>query len=259
MKALWKGSISFALVNIPVRLYSAAHRRDYAFHLVHGRCSTRLRYERYCPSCGVEVPWEETAHAYEYDGGRLVTFTDEELERIPVRTSKSIEILKFVDWREIDPVYYDKPYYLEPDEGGERAYALLRATIRSSDKVGLAKITLKDREHVAVLRVSHDALALHTLYYADELTRPETLHIPGRVALDEKELVLSMELARHFLGDFDITQYHDEFREALVELIRSRAEGRKMKAAPKVEREKVFNLMDALKKSLEKAPERKAV
>ncbi len=252
MKAIWKGNISFALVNIPVKLYSAAHKRDINFHLLHKKCSTPINYERYCSTCKTDVAWEDTTHGYEYEKGKFVVISDEEIEHIPVKTSKSIDILRFVDAREIEPIYYDRSYYLEPVEGGERAYALLRETMKSSGKVALAKITFKDKEHIAILRVFHDIIMLHTLFYTDEIANPDSLNIPKKVQLDTKEFALASELVRHFLGKFNPDIYHDEFRDSLMDLIKAKIAGKEIRIAPKREVEKVVSLMDALKKSLEK-------
>lgn len=252
MKALWKGNISFALVNIPVKLYGASHKRDLSFHLLHTKCSTPLHYERYCPTCKADVAWEDTVHGYEYEKDKFVVVTDDEIEHIPIKTSKSIDILRFIDSKEIESIYYDKAYYLEPVEGGERAYAMLRETMKETGKVALAKITFKNREHVAVIRVYHEALLLQSLLYTEDIVKPETLNIPKKIALDDKELALATELVRHFLGKFNIDSYHDEFRDSLMELIKAKIAGREIKIAPKKEVEKVVSLMDALKKSLGK-------
>lgn len=258
MKAVWKGNISFALVNIPVKLYGASHKRDMSFHLLHRKCSTPLYHERYCPTCKVEVAWEDTVHGYEYEKDRFVVVTDEEIEHIPIRTSKSIDILRFIDSREIEPIYYDKAYYLEPDEGGERAYILLRETMKEAGRVALSKITIKNKEHVAVIRVFHDVLVLHTLFYTDEILKPEILNIPKKAVLNDKELALATELVRHFVGKFNIDSYHDEFKDSLMELIKAKIAGREVKIAPRREAEKVISLMDALKKSLKKGTKKKA-
>lgn len=252
MKALWKGNISFALINIPVKLYGASHKSDINFHLLHKKCSTPMTYERYCTTCKTDVAWEDTAHGYEYEKGKFVVISDEEIEHIPAKTAKSIDILRFFDAKEIDPIYYDKAYYLEPIEGGEKAYVLLRETMKATEKIALAKITFKDKEHIAVMRVFHDTLMLHTLFYADEIAKTEALNIPKKIALDPKEFALATELARHFLGKFNIDAYHDEFRDSLMELIKAKIAGKEIKIAPKKEVEKVVSLMDALKKSLEK-------
>lgn len=258
MKALWKGNISFALVNIPVKLYGATHKKDLSFHLLHRKCSSPLQYERYCPTCKAEVAWEDTVHGYEYEKDKFVIVTNEEIEHIPIKTSKSIDILRFIDAKEIKSIYYDKSYYLEPAEGGERAYALLRETIKDSEKAALAKITFKNREHVAVIRVYHDVLLLQTLLYEEDIVKPETLSIPKKIALDDKELSLAIELVRHFLGKFNIGSYHDEFRDSLTGLIKAKIAGKEIKVAHRKEAEKVVSLMDALKKSLAKGTKKKA-
>jgi DNA end-binding protein Ku len=258
MKALWKGNISFALVNIPVKLYGAAHKKDLSFHLLHKKCSSPLQYERYCPVCKADVAWEDTVHGYEYEKNKFVVLTDEEIEHIPIKTSKSIDILRFIDAKEIDSIYYDRAYYLEPVEGGERAYALLRETMKETGKLALAKITFKNREHVSILRVYHDLLLLQTLLYTDDIVNPETVNIPKKISLDDKELSLATELIRHFLGKFNIDSYHDGFRDALMGLIKAKIAGKEIKVAPKKEAEKVISLMDALKKSLAKGAKKKA-
>lgn len=179
-------------------------------------------------------------------------YTDEEIEHIPIKTSKSIYIQRFIYARDIESIYYDKSYYLEPVEGGERAYALLRETIKETGKVALAKISFKNREHIAIIKVFHDILMLQTLLYADEIVKPETLNIPKKIALDEKELSLSTELLRHFIGKFNIDSYHDEFRDSLMELIKAKIAGKEIKVAPMKEAEKVVSLMDALKKAFQR-------
>jgi DNA end-binding protein Ku len=166
--------------------------------MLHKKCSTPLNYERRCSTCNVTVPWEDIVHGYEYEKDKFVVIKDEELERIPATTSKSIDILRFFDLREIKPIYFDKSYYLEPTEGGERASALLREVIKDSGKVALAKITFKDKEHVGIIRVFHDALLLCTLYYADEIIKSEALNIPGKIELDPKELDLAKETRKTF-------------------------------------------------------------
>ena len=258
MKALWKGNISFALVNIPVKLYGASHKRDLSFHLLHKKCASPLHYERHCPACKVEVPWEETVHGYEYEKGKFVVVTDEEIEHIPLKTSKRIDILRFIDHEEIDPIYYDKAYYLEPVEGGERSYALLRETLKGTGKAALAKIAFKEKEHIAIVRDYRGTLTLHTLLYADEIVSREALNIPQKVDIDKKELALAAELVDRFLGRFNIEAYHDEFRDSLMEVIKAKIAGREVVVAPGKEAEKVVDLMEALKRSLEKSKKKKA-
>ena len=255
MKALWKGNISFALVSIPVRVYGATHSKSVSFHMLHKKCSTPLNYERHCPTCNMSVRWQDVLHGYEYEKNRFVTVTDEDLEKLPVKSTKSIDILRFIPDGEIEPIYYSRAYYLEPVEGGERAYSLLREIMKTGRQAALAKIAFKEKEHVSAIRLYQDALVLHTLYYADEIVKPESLNIPTKISLDRKELALAGELLMHFKGGFDIAAYHDEFRGALLELIKSKVAGREIKVAPVKEARKVVSLMDALKKSL-KAPKK---
>ncbi len=252
MKALWKGNISFALVNIPVNLYSATHSRSLDLHILHKKCSTPLHYERYCSTCGTGIPWEDTVRGYEYEKGKFVVITNEEMENITVKTSKGIDILRFIGAEEIPPIHYDKSYYLEPDNGGEHAYALLRETMKSSNKVGFAKITFKEKEHIAIIRVYQDILILHTLFYVEEIVKAETLNIPGKVSLDPKEIALAHELVRHFTGRFNIETFHDEYRKEMMKLIKAKIAGKEIRIAPKKEVERVVTLMEALKKSLER-------
>ncbi|GAB4388801.1 MAG: Ku protein [Thermodesulfovibrionales bacterium] len=251
MKAFWKGSVSFALVSIPVKLYTAARKKDVDFHLLHARCKTRLSYQRWCPACNAEVPWEDTVHGYEYEKGRFVVVTAEEMEALPVTTSKNIEVMRFVEERQIDPIYYDMSYYLEPVEGGERAYALLREAMRASGRVALSKVSFRNKEHVAVIRVYDGALTLQTLFYADEIARPEALNLPERTGLEKKELELAGTLIKSYAGDFDMEAQHDQYRDKMMELIKAKAAGKEMAAPPAREARKVVSLMDALKKSLE--------
>lgn len=252
MKALWKGNISFALLSIPVKLYNATHKKDISFHLLHKKCSTPLSYERYCSTCKTNVLWEDITHGYEYEKGKFVIITDEEIENIPIKTSKNIDILRFVDSKDIDPIYYDKAYYVEPDEGGEKAYILLKESMKALDKIALVKIVFKEKEHIALLRIFRDVLMLQTLFYADEIVKPEVLNIPKKVSTDTKELALATELIKHYTGKFNIEVYHDEFRDALMGLINAKIAGKEIKVPPKKEVEKVVSLMDALKKSLQK-------
>lgn len=258
MKSIWRGSVSFALLSIPVKAYGATRSKSVSFHLLHKKCSTPLNYERHCASCKAIVPWEDAVHGYEYEKGRFVTLTAQELAKIPVETAKSIDILRFVEIDEIEPIYYEKAYYLEPEQGGERAYALLLETMKSSGKAALAKVAFKEKEHVSVIRPRGPALVLHTLYYADEVVATDALSLPSKIRPDPKELNLASELIKKFVGKFNIEAYHDEYRDALMGVIKSKISGHEIKAPPKREAAKVVSLMDALKKSIQKEEKRKA-
>jgi len=251
MKALWKGNISLALVTIPVKLYGATKKKDISFHLLHRECSSPIKYEKFCPVCNRELFPDEIARAYEYEKGRYVIIEDRDIESIPVSTSKNINIIQFINETEIDPLYYERTYYLEPGEGGERAYVLLREAMKTTRTACLAKITLREREHIAILRVLRNLMALHTLYYADEVVQPESINVPEKIDLTPEETSLAIEIVKRFRAPLHLEEYHDEFREALMELIKSKIEGREIKVAPAEEVAKITNLMEALKKSLE--------
>jgi len=228
-------------------------------HLLHKKCSSPLKYERYCQGCGTDVEWEDIVHGYEYEKGKFVVLTDEELHSIHHERTRIMNILRFIDTREVDPLLYDNAYYLEPDEGGERAYILLRALLGEKGRSALVKIVLKEKEHMGILRVFRNALTLQTLHFMDEIAMPEVLHISEDVKLESKEYELGKELVRHFTGRFDESELHDESRESLMELIKTKIEGGEIKVTPEKEVKKVVNLMDALKRSLkEKLPERRS-
>lgn len=251
MKALWAGNITFGLVNIPVKLYGATHRGELSFHLLHKKCLTPINYEKYCSTCNTHLEMEDVVRGYEYEKGKFVILTDEEIEA-PYSDSKNIEIVKFVDLREIDPIYLEKSYYLQPADGAEKAYALLRTVMKHTGKVGVVRFVLREREHIGILRIFHDILTVQSLLYADEIVKPDFLSIPERIHLDEKEIELAEELLRHYTGKFNINDYRNEYREKLMKIIKSKITGKEIKIAPRKEAEKVINLMDALKKSLER-------
>lgn len=251
MKALWSGNITFGLVTIPVKLYGAIHRGDISFHLLHKRCSTPVNYEKHCPTCNISLEIEDLVRGYEYEKGRFVILTKGEIES-PYKDFKNIEILKFVDLKEIDPIYLERSYYLQPAEGAERAYALLITAMKRTGRVGIVRFVLREREHIGILRIFNDTLTVQSLFYADEIMKPDFLNIPERVHLDEKEIELAEELLRHYIGKFNINDYKDEYREKLMKIIKSKITGKEIKIAPQKEVEKVVDLMDALKKSLER-------
>jgi len=253
MRSIWSGAISFGLVNIPVKLYPATGSRRVTFHLLHNLCGSRIRYRKWCPVCDREVGPEDLVRGYEYARGQYVIVREEELERLPVPTKRTIEILDFVQSEEIDPVYYDTAYYLEPDRGGEKAYRLLMAAMAERRRIAVAKVTLCTRETLAALRgYQGRALVLSTMYYPDEI-RP-VAEIPGLARqpdLQERELELAVHIIDNLSGPFEPTRYTDEYREALQELIARKIEGREVSYAPEEPRAPVIDLMEALKRSLE--------
>jgi len=255
MRSIWKGLISFGLVNIPVRMYTATEEKSVRFHLLHGTDFGRLRNERVCTVDNQPVPWEEVVRGFEYEKNRYVAVTDEELEQLPVPSAHAIEIQDFVSLADIDPIYYKKTYYLEPEEGAGRAYALLRAAMAKAAKVAIAKVTLREKEHLCAVRVLDRALALATLFYADEIRPLQALPaVPAAdIELPERELNLAVELVQNLSADFAPERYRDEYREALIELLQRKAEGEPVHLAPRVEAPRVADLMEALRRSVEQA------
>lgn len=256
MRAIWKGSIGFGLVNIPVRLYAATEDRRVAFHLLHAPCGTRIRYLRWCPTHRSEVADGEIVRGFEYTPGQYVVVTEEDLEGLPLPTARTIEILDFVALEQIDPVLYDRAYYLEPADGGARAYALLREAMRRTGRVALGRVALRNKETLAAVRAlgegGRGVLVMSTMHYPDEVRSPELL--PGlreEVAVAERELELAVDLIERLTAPFDPARYRDRYREALLERIEAKVRGREITVAPQPQ-PPVVDLLEALRASLER-------
>ncbi|MDA8085876.1 MAG: Ku protein [Nitrospiraceae bacterium] len=260
MKAIWKGSITFALVSIGVKLYPATRRKDISFRLLHKADNTPIEYKRHCPLDNMDLPLEEIVRGYEYQKRKFVVLTEEESQGLPQFAAKAINIEGFIDAGQVPPIYFDKAYYLEPEAGSERPYALLAMAIRETGKTALARVTLKEREHLAVLGIHGDALLLNTLLYQDELAASSELALPGpAVKPSRDELSLAKELINRFSRKFEPAGYRDTYREALMGLINAKIEGREIRMAPpRPAGPKVVSLMEALKRSLEKKEEARA-
>ena len=257
MKAIWKGSINFALVSIRVKLYTATQRKEISFKLLHKTDNTPIEYKRHCPQDNKDLSWQEIVRGYEYGKRKFVIMTGDEFKALPQFASKAINIEGFVEAGEIPPIYFDKVYYLEPDTGSERPYGLLREAIRETGKTAIARVALKEREHLAALGVRGDVLLLHTMLYQEEVIDPRELIIP-EVKPGGDELDLAKELINRFSVKFDPSRYKDTYREALLSVINAKIEGREIKSAPAAPAgPKVVSLMEALRKSLEKKPPRR--
>jgi DNA end-binding protein Ku len=254
--AIWSGSINFGLVTIPVKLYSATRAAaQIHFHFLHAEDEGRIHNERVCDVCGKKVAWGDLVRGYEYEKGQHVVVSDEELKKANVEATQSVQIVEFVSLSDIDPIYFDTPYYLEPDRKGRHAYALLREALRQAKKVGVARVVLRSREHLAVLRPERRALLVELMHWQDEIVEPGSFDLP-----EEKENVPAAEMkAAQMLIDamttrFDPSEFRDTYRERVQELIEARVAG---KPAPKAARAKqpteVRNLMDVLAKSLDQA------
>lgn len=254
MRAIWKGAVSFGLVNIPVKLYSATEDRDVSFHQVHAADGGRVRYRRVCQTCEEEVAYADVAKGYELDSGDMVMLSDADLAELPLPTAKTVELLAFVPAEQLDPVAYSKPYYLEPDKTGAKPYVLLRDELRSAGRVGLVKVAIRNRESLAVLRPRDDLLVLQTMIWPDEVREAdfETLDDIGEASPAEHEIART--LIETMAGDFDPTEYRDSYRDALTELVEAKASGGEVKPAPPPpEAAPVVDLVAALRASVEAA------
>ena len=264
-RAIWKGSISFGLVNIPVGLHSAESRDEIHFKLLDRRNMSPIRYKRVNEESGREVPWEETVRGYEFSDGKYVALTDEDLKRASPEATQSIDIIDFVDLEDISPLYFDKPYYLAPDKKGAKSYALLRETLRRTGKVGIAKVVIRTRQYLAAVVARGDVLTLELLRYAHELRDPKDLDVPhGKQGVSERELEMAEKLVEGMVEKWDPEKYKDDYRRDLMKMIEERVEAGELEAssepAPKRERPagaQVVDLMALLKNSLEKGGGRK--
>ncbi|GEB31015.1 MULTISPECIES: Ku protein [Brevibacillus] len=252
MHTVWKGSISFGLVNIPVRMFTATEERDIRFRQLHKECNTPIKYTKMCPHCQREVDASEIVRGYEYEKGHFVMINDEDLEAITPETRRAIEILDFVDLSEIDPVYFDKSYFLSPQDTGEKAYALLRAAMGQTGKIAIAQVTMRNRQSLAVIRLYEHCMMLETIFYPDEV-RPVN-QVPAlpeaTIPLAENELKMATELIGNMTVPFDPAKYTDEYRSELQKMIEKKLEGQEIATAPTVARTNVIDLMQALKESL---------
>lgn len=245
MHSIWKGSISFGLVNIPVKVCGAVEAGQVSFNQVHELCKTRIRYQKYCPQCDKEVTGEEIIKGYQVPGG-IITVTDNDLASIPLPTLKTIELDGFIKEEQVDPMYFQKPYYLLPEKS-DKAYWLLYHSLKESRKVGIARFAVHSREHLALVRPASNALALCTLYY------PEEIRAVNEIPLlpDTKHMELAMNLIEQQTIEFNPEMYQDRYREAMVKMLEGKQPEQKS-----AEPSKVKDLMEALKASIEKAKER---
>ena len=249
-RAIWSGSISFGLVNIPVKLYTAVTQREVRFNMLHAKDGARINLKRFCSAEGVEVPSEEIVKGYELSRGRYVTVTSEELEAADPAATKAIAIEDFSELTQIDPVHFDATYYLGPDKGAERPYALLLETMRSTGKVGIARFVLRSRETLCCIRPVGEVLALSTMNWADEIVPAEELGLQPARPPEGRELDLARKLVESLTTPFEADRYRDTHREKVLELLKRKGEGEEVVAAPAPAMAQVVNLADALAASL---------
>jgi DNA end-binding protein Ku len=249
-RAIWSGSIAFGLVNIPVKLFVATQRRDLTFRSLHAKCNTPLRRPYYCPSCGEQVPQSDISKGYEYAKGQFVILAEDDLRKVAVESSKTLEVQGFVDREEVDPLLYESSYYLGPTDNSVKPFELFRQALEFTNKVAVAQATIWKKEQVVTMRPRGRHLVLSTLYYPDEVREPP--EIPAaEVTVSKGELDLALSLIQGLSIPFDIEGYKDRYREALLEVIKAKVEGRKVEAPAVEKRETPEDLMAALKASLE--------
>ena len=251
-RPIWSGAISFGLVNVPVKLFSATSPKDVRFHQIDAKTNARVRQKRVSATTGEEVPYEDIVKGYELRPDTYVTITPEELESLEPKATKSIDIEDFVDLDQIDPIFFERPYYLVPDKGGAKAYALLRAAMQETNKVGIARVVLRTKQYLAAIRAKDDVLVLETMLFPDEVNPTEDLELPGdEVEVSPREEKMARQLIDSLTTEFEPEKYHDEYREKVLALIEQKAAGQEIVVEePTEEPTKVVDLMAALEASL---------
>ena len=260
-RAIWKGSISFGLVNIPIALYPATRREELKFRLLRKSDLSPVNYKRVAEKDGKEVPWDQIVKGYEYEKGKYVVLQEDDFQRVDLEATQTVDIQDFVDLEEIDPMFFYKPYYLEPQKGGDKAYALLRDALKDSNKVGIAKVVIKTRQYLAGVKPEDRALVLELMHFADELADPEKLRVPKKIEVGKREMTMARSLIDSMSSKWEPQKYKDDYREALMEVIEEKVEAggkeieEKPKKAPKPT--KVIDLVSVLQKSLDQTGTKK--
>jgi DNA end-binding protein Ku len=252
VRAIWKGAVSFGLVSIPVKLYTATEEKDVSFHQVHREDGGRIRYKRVCQVDGEEVAYADIAKGYELPSGETVVLTDDDLADLPLTSSRVVDVLSFVPLEQVDPIYFAKSYYLEPDKTATKPYVLLRDALLQADSVALVKVAIRTRESLATLRVRDNVLVLETMVWPDEVRTPDFAFLDDDVTVRPQELAMAESLIESMTADFDPEQYHDDYREALEQVIEAKIEGREIVEQPVQEEDtgSVVDLMAALRASV---------
>jgi DNA end-binding protein Ku len=259
-RALWKGSIAFGLVSIPIELHTAVRDHRPKFRMLHATDKSPVRFERVCVRDGTPVAWEDLVKGYEFEKGHFVVLSKEDFQAAAVEKTRTVEILDFVKAEAIDDRYFETPYYLVPAKGGERAYALLRETLRESGRIGIAKFILRDAQHLAAVEVIEDALVLSVMRFSDELVDVKSFAFPSADGVRPKELVMAKTLVNNLASEWDPERYTDQYRENLLRIIKGKMKGQKVKLAAEEEprQAEVVDLMERLRQSLGQAGAAKA-
>ncbi|MGW5578460.1 non-homologous end joining protein Ku [Micromonospora chokoriensis] len=255
MRAIWKGAVSFGLVSIGVKLYSATEEKDIRFHQVHREDGGRIRYKRTCSVCGEEVTYDDIAKGYDIGGGEMVILTDEDFADLPLTSSRAIDVLEFVPAEQVDPILYNKAYFLEPEGAATKPYVLLRDALIDSERVAIVKVALRQREQLATLRVREGVLLLNTMLWPDEIRTPDFGFLDEDLKVRPPELAMASSLIDSMTGEFEPDVFTDDYRAALQEVIDAKVEGREVVQPEEVEEAPAaaVDLMAALKASVERA------
>ena len=258
--AIWSGAINFGLVTIPVKLFTAVKTDDLSFNMLHKKDEGRIKYERVCSVDGDPVPWDEIVKGYEYEKGQYVLLTDEDFAKVNPEATQSVDIVEFVELDRINPMFFDKPYYLEPTKQGRHAYALLREALAGSNRVAIARVVIRTKEYIAAVKPLEDALVLELMHWANEIVPATTLDLPGSEKLPEKEMQMArMLIDTMSVDEFEPEKFNNQYHDQLLTMIEARAEGKELPKAKKAPaRSKVVNLMDVLAQSLEESKKRRS-
>ncbi len=259
--AIWSGAINFGLVTIPVKLFTAVRTDELSFNMLHAKDEGRIKYERICSVDGKPVPWDEIVKGYEYEKGQYVTLTDEDFKKVNPEATQSVDILEFVDLDTINPMFFDKPYYLEPSKQGKHAYALLREALNESNKVAIARVVIRTKEYIAAVKPIGEALVLELMHWANEIVEESTLELPEKEKLPEAEMKMArMLIDTMSVKAFEPEKFKNKYHDELLAMIEARAQGKELPKAKKAAapRSKVVNLMDVLAQSLEESKKRRA-
>lgn len=262
MRPVWKGAISFGLVNIPVELITAEQRNDLKFNLLDSRDQSRIRYERVNEETGEEVPWDQIVKAYEFSDNNYVIVTDEDFEKADVKASKTIDIETFIDHEELALQYLETPYYIQPQKGGEKAYVLLREALEKSRKMAVSRVVIRTRAYLAVIYASADMLVLNLIRFHQEMRSAQDLRLPGDISISKKEMDLAIKLINDMSEDWKPESYKDEYRAALMKRIKAKAKGQGIKEEVVEEDStpsKAIDIMDLLQKSVQSSKKRSKV
>src|SRR5918992_11500 len=259
MRPLWKAAITFGLISIPVRLYSAVQEKSLKFHLLHDEEGGRIKYERTCAKCGKKVNWDDIVKGYEYSKEHYVTFSEDELGALDIDSIRAIDVVAFVPLTDIDPIYFNKTYYVAPEASGLKAYRLLSEALEAEGQVGVAKVALREKEHLATIRLKDDVFVLETMYWPDEIRAAEFEELGKKIDVRDNEVKMARQLIQQLATDWRPEEFRDEYRDKLEELVAKKVEGQEITVAAEPEQEptKVVDLMEALKASVEQAKKTK--